>query len=239
MPGDKFRESFSDHTVEIRFTPSPTILDRRGQWAKKLSTNLRLKKWRIGFDRIDLFEDDSDAKAYITFFNAGLTIQDADDPATFDDLIGLFLRTLSELPDFGTPIHLTRLGVRSRFLTKYDGTFVELRTRFCEKCLRISTAYENAMAGNLVDIGAPINFIDQHGSFNTSAGPMEREQAKFFFQRDAGLFDLLTVGLYFDVDYFQVPDADMPMEAIMTKALTFSQQGRAKYQALKSLLQAY
>jgi len=203
MANTRFRESFSDHMVELRFKPNAKMLDRRGECAEKLSAALDLPLWSIRDNRIDVFAKDKKRGVFVTHANAGVVCQDLTHPEDFADIAEKAFWAIFVLPNFGDRITARRLGVRSKFLTKFEGTFEELRTLCLERCVKPQDGYLEIMKAHLEDVGAPLNFVDEHGHFNTHCGPMLEKQAKELVERK---HDLFPVSLYFDIDYWKTPE---------------------------------
>jgi hypothetical protein len=58
MASDNLRRTASEHVFEIRYRPNAKILDKRGEWAEKLSHELELPAWRIGANRLDVVNEE-------------------------------------------------------------------------------------------------------------------------------------------------------------------------------------
>jgi hypothetical protein len=198
----------NEHVLEIRYRPNPRILDLRGGWADKISTEMGLKHWRIVENRVDVFADEQTEHAFVGFRNAGFTASDTPTRNFFPDKASKLLRFLFTLDAFGDELHVERLGIRSRFCTPFSGNFETLVELFASRYVTLTPAARAAIGAGarLIDIGAPLNFADRLGNFNTVCGPMIKKQLGEFFRKDEGFPE---VGLYYDIDYFSKPERMM------------------------------
>ncbi|MDP9178413.1 MAG: hypothetical protein M3O61_12095, partial [Gemmatimonadota bacterium] len=96
------------------------------------------------------------------------------------------MRKLLSFSEFGDKVLVARLGLRAKFVAAFDGTFEDLAARFGSRYLSITERARRAVGDDatLVDIGAPLNFKDGLGSFNTVSGPMRQVEFPRFFTRD-------------------------------------------------------
>ncbi len=170
--------SDSTETVfEIRYRPNAKLLDHRGEWAEALAGHMSLSKWSILNNRFDVFADDKTQHCFVSFRNAGMVCLDSPTANFFSDKAQRFFRQLVKFKDFGDPLHVERIGVRHKLASPFEGTFDELVNRFHTRYVGLSPALIESFAdAHLVDIGAPLNFRDALGHFNTMAGPMLEAQ---------------------------------------------------------------
>ena len=231
----------NDQTVQIDFRANPRMLDHRGEWAAKLSERLGLSEWAIVENRIDVFDKPKTEHAIVTFKSAVNTYLDLPSRDDLPTRAAKFLTAVSSLPSFGDPISVNRIGVRSRFCTEYNGSFEQLMKKYCDRYLELKPAALAAIhsysgEATMADIGAPLNFKDQYGEFHTHCGPMERRQMKaqyFQFREEA---QLPAVGLYYDIDYFVLPKAEMAHEEVITKVVTFAHEAWDRHQRVRKLI---
>jgi hypothetical protein len=225
----------NDHVVEIRYKANPRVLDHRGTWAEMVSEHMALPHWKIIENRIDIFTKDRELHAFVGFKNSGLTALNTPTKNYFSDKAIKLLRFVFTLQDFGDPIHVDRIGVRSRFCSPYLGTFEELRDRYSTKFLRITEEGINAIGKKikLIDIGGPLNFADKFGNFNTQSGPMTAKQFNDFFNQSE---DFPDVGLYFDIDYFVRPETKINSKEIITTVKNFSSEAWDRHERIRDLI---
>jgi hypothetical protein len=227
----------SEHVVEIRFQPIASILDRRGEWAEVLSSKLELPRWQIIQNRLDVFEDSKSRSGFLSFRNLGLTVQDAPTRNYFPDQLGKFIRAIFALKGFGDRLPIARIGVRSRFCDPFDAPFHDLQVRFATRYVTVTPAAKQALGDDveLIDVGAPLNFKDRLGLFNTLAGPMKVEEFKQFFQRENEP-EFPEVGLYYDIDYFKLPNAVMRCDELVHAATDFATAAWDRHERVKTLI---
>jgi hypothetical protein len=153
----------------------------------------------------------------------------------FPDQASKLMRKLLAFGPFGTRVLAERLGIRQKFVTPFNGTFDDLVGRFAGKFFWISEAAKNALGSDatLVDVGAPLNFRDQYGSFNTATGPMRREEMSRFFTKDEPFPE---IGLYFDIDYFKKPDAPLDVREVERSISTFARLGWERHERVRQLI---
>jgi hypothetical protein len=229
-----FRETFSEHIIEVRYKPNPLLLDQQGLRAKLLSDGFGYEHWVVSQNVVRAMGSDKKETAFIGYHNAGLVCQDLPDAKAFVLRIETFCKVLYRVPCIEEAT-LTRLGVRSRFLRAFDASFATLMELFSGRCLRISEPYRKTLAGTIEDVGAPINCRDSVGNFNTHCGPMDAEQAKAFMKRE---HDLPPVSLYFDIDYWLSPQAKMTEKQVSEQGCAYAQQGWGKWSAVLALMEA-
>ena len=80
----------SDQVFEIRYRPNARILDRRGEWAVELSSQLKLPTWQVGPNRIDLSNSTSEHRAFVSFSGSA---QESEEVS--------FIRRFAENEEFG------------------------------------------------------------------------------------------------------------------------------------------
>ena len=234
MP-DQLNVVTNEILVEIRYRPNPRILDFRGTWAKAISEFMNLPHWQIVENRIDIFTEDRSCRAFVGFRNAGLAILESPTRAYFADQSTKLLRFVFELDGFGDPIFVERLGVRSKFCDPFVGTFDELRDRFASRYIMITSQAKDAIGkeARLIDVGAPINMVDQLGNFNTTSGPMVKNEFPKFFTKDEVFPD---VGLFYEIDYWIKPESDQTSKQVLTEIKNLSLASWDRHDRIKGLL---
>ena len=85
----------------------------------------------------------------------------------------------------------------------------------------------------LLDVGAPLNYRDHRGKFNTVSGPMNADQFKLFFQKDEGF---PAVGLFYDIDYFKEPNAELKADDVVHVLTDFAGAAWDRHDRVKTLI---
>ena len=225
----------NEHILEIRYKPNPKVLDFRGSWAKEISSHMELPHWRILQNRIDIFNNNRSIHAFVGFKNGGITLLDTPTKNFFPDKAIKLLRFLFQLDGFGDPIYVERLGLRSKFCAPYNGSFDELLNIYSSNYLTLTNPALDAIGRNarIVDMGGPINFIDDLGNFNTMSGPMPNEQLQQFFTSNEGFPE---VGLYFDIDYWVKPSGEEENKRIISQIRDFAYEAWDRFERVRYLL---
>ena len=196
----------SEYVFEIRYEANPVVLDMRGGWADTLRSYMQYKHWQILENRVEVKSHDELEKCFLTPGNAGYILLDTADTDKFTTQASRYLRKLMSLPGFGQQVYISRIGVRLRTCVEMHVKFSQLVSSFASSYIQLTPKAEEAINATLVDVGAPLNFKDALGNFNTSSGPMERDQIVQFFQRpNPERVAYPDVGLFYDIDYFINP----------------------------------
>ena len=232
---DKVDSITNEHVLEVRYKPNPKVLDHRGRWAEQISAHMDLRHWRILENRVDIFSENQVEHAFVGFRNAGYTAADTPTKNYFPDKASKLFRFLFSLEDFGDNLFLERIGVRSRFCTPYDGSFDDLTQLFSNKYLSLTPEAKEAIGthAKLIDIGAPLNFVDKIGNFNTMSGPMVRKQLDGYFRKSEGFPE---VGLFFDIDYFLKPERAVISKELLSQIKSFAEEAWNKHAVVRTLL---
>jgi hypothetical protein len=199
---------------EIRFKPNAKLLDHRGDWAAAISQHMNLEHWQIVENRFDVFSDDKKTLLFVGHKNAGLMLTNVTNKDFFANYTRTLLTFVMGLQDFGDPIYVERIGVRNKFCTPYSGSFDQLRERYASRYINITEQARVAIGvdAKLTDIGAPLNFKDATGDFNTISGPMLQKQLIEFFGSPG---EFPTVGMYYDIDYSVKPKKNLSSKDIV------------------------
>jgi len=228
-------ESVSEEILEIRFQPKAEFLDHRGTLAKKISEYMDLPRWQIDSNRIDVFADDRSLNAFVSFRNFGLTCTVRPTPDFFrDKAVKLVKFVLSQNP-FSEPIHIERIGVRSRFGVSTKLPFEQAVKRYTERFVNLSSAALSIFQGKIVDIGIPFHLYTGNGTVNVSGGPMQKKQFREFFNH-ATEDSLPETGFYTDFDYWVRPERVCETEEIVRVIKQFAQENNDRYTKLLNLL---
>ena len=227
----------SQNVLEVRFKPNARILDRRGDWVETLASKLDLPRWQIIDNRVDLFTEDRSLRAFISFRNFGYIAEDVKKLSQHQDWARKALKAVFTLPGFPTPLQTVRVGVRGRFCVAYSGSFESLRDLIVASYVAPSEALTAALGSEVLlkDIGAPLNFSDDVGNFNTHCGAMRRDQLKQFFENRDGLPE---VALYYDVDYWQNEPATLGQYDLIAKVESYSKAVRTRFKQATELVLA-
>lgn len=228
-------KGINEHVFEIRYKPNPKILDYRGTWAEMVSEHMQLSQWRILENRIDVYDKVNKNHAFVGFSSSGFLCNDSPTKNYFYDQAIKLFSFISRLDGFEAEPIVERIGIRSKFCTLFEKGFEELKNQFASKYICLSTEAEKAMNAKLVDIGAPLNFADKLGNFNTMTGPMEKSQiAQFFYGRKEA--EVPEIGLYFDIDYFLKPNKKMKSDEITKLIREFAESSWDKHEKVRNLI---
>ena len=210
------------------------MLDHRGEWAEVLAAHMSLPKWSILDNRFDVFAEDRTQHIFVSFRNAGMVCLDSPTTNLFGEKTQRFFRQLVKFREFDGPLHVERIGIRHKLAAPFDGTFDELVNRFHTRYVGLSPALIKSFGdAHLVDIGAPLNFRDAIGHFNTTAGPMQEAQFKGFFTKGESL---PAVGVFADVDYFVNPSTSMSSNEIVSTAAKLIAEAQRRTESLRGLI---
>ena len=225
----------SQHTFEIRYNPNAEVLDHRGAWTKALSEHMGLSEWRVDDNRLDVFDKGESNRCFVSFRNSGCVTRDTPTDLQFQVHTLKFFKFVLDFSSFPDPLFVQRIGVRARYLTPFAGTFDSLLTRYKDRYLTLTPAADQAIRGDLVDIGGPLNFTDDYGKFDTNSGPMGSDQSHELFPWRAE-DDLPEVGLYYEIDYSRKPRAVVSGSEILQLIKDFSDQGSARHDRVRALV---
>ena len=207
----------SEQILEIRYTPNPSFLDYRGTFAQAIAELLNLENWQINENRIDIFNNEKITRAFVSYKNLGLIIHNSPEKGYFSDQATKFVKYVFSQKPFEVPIHILRIGVRSRFAEEVDMEFSELVELFSKKYCGPTEEVKGIFSGNLVDVGAPLNFELENGAINSHTGPMGQSQVKGFFPL---LKVIPEIAIYTELDYWKIFDKPLKVEEV-TRALKY------------------
>ncbi len=216
---------FCENVLEIRYAANSLFLDNRGEILRGIEEPLGFSHWKIGQDNIELFDDpEGTDRAFLSYNNFGYALKNAKTDSSFQDKALNLLEQVYSLPFFQDVNEIKRIGVRMRSCKKAKRMdFNELLNSYTSKYLIINENYKNQLGADLIDVGGNLNFKDSVGNFNTVSGPMEEAQLKEFFGDNKGL---PKVALYYDIDYFYIPDENEKFEKndVVSKVESFCQK---------------
>jgi hypothetical protein len=237
MIAEKIDSRPNEHIFVVTYEPHARVLDLLGTWTELLSDKLELPKWAVVQTRLDVFSEKQDRRAFISFRDYGVTIQNTTTRNFFPEFGGKFLKCLSEIDEFRDAMKILRIGVRSRFCTPAGQSFASLRNLVLEKYVALHPEALPALGSDVkvLDVGAPLNFEDKLGSFNTQCGPMKQDQLKQFF--DFASPDALPqCGLYFDIDYFRQPNEPLKIASVVDALRELSVEAWDKHSRVRKLI---
>jgi len=216
----------SKHLVEIRFKPTPSVLDKRGWIAESLSGKL-FDRWSISENRVDFRNKDCKyITGFFSFRNVGFASVYPQPAEYFVEKAKDFIK--SAWVFFGTN-DITRIGVRSTFLSEV-GDFKEAVAAYRNCFLKLSEEEVKKFGGDLVDVGFPLNFRAGDKCFNLMTGPMRKAQAVNYYGDEEGIPE---TSIYLDADYFKTTFT----KAFRQKeALNFIEEGTQKAQEINKLI---
>jgi hypothetical protein len=192
----------SDHILEIRFEPMGAFLEKRGEVADAVKENGQFKHWSITSNRVDFWneekrEDDPES-GFISFRNCGYQVHNPPTRNYFPERAGRFLKSVEENARIKIP-PVSRIGVRARFLCGSVLGFDEIRDRFYRSFY--GNLDSGLFDGLVEDVGATLNFRRDSLYFNTSSGPMMKDQATTLI-RSVKEEEFPASGLFLDIDCF-------------------------------------
>jgi len=223
----------NEHILEVRYKPNPKILDYRGTWSAGISKHMDFEHWGIVENRIDAYNEGNSLHAFVGFKHAGFVAVDTEMRDFFANKAVKFFKYLFSLEGFGKQLHVERLGVRSRFGQEYEGTFEELVDKFVANYLSLTEKATKIIDANLVDVGAPLNFKDKHGNFNTMCGPMKSDQLENYLSKRDSLPEL---SLYFDIDYWIRPKKLLDEREVIKNIKMFSEMAWNRFESISELI---
>ena len=233
MEKEQGLSQISEYIFEVRYKPNPKIMDLRGNWAELISEHLSLPHWLIVENRIDIFNNDKNELAFVGFRNSGFTCFNSPTENYFPEKAVKFFKFLSDLKGFEKPLFVERLGVRSKFISAYKEDFSKLLDLFIVRYINLTEKAKKEIDATLIDIGAPLNFVDHLGNFNTMSGPMKKEQMKVFITK-ADTYP--EVGLFYDIDYWSKPNKEMDINEIVTSIKDFSSASWTRHEKFINLI---
>ncbi len=230
----------NDISCQIDYKPNPLIMDRRGQWTAILCEKLEYPDWRIIENRLDVINKAQNARGYVSFNKCVFTLTDVNSHEVFATKASEFLETVFALDGFDNHLQVKRLGVRARFCTPFPASFDKLLARFTTLYIDLKDAAKSALGENTIatDAAAPWYFKDEHGDFKTYCGPMKKDQIAEFFNYRAAT-DLPDVGLYYDIDYYDLSQEDkeeIEVESILLKLPVFVRAAWDRHQTVRNLI---
>ena len=225
----------AEYIFEVRYKPNAKVLDSRGSWAEAISSEMGLPHWQIQENRVDIFDEEQNFRCFVAFRNAGCIIRNPATDKYFSDQVLKFIKKLGSLEDFPQNIHTERVGVRSKTLFPFTGSFDDLLKRYTERYLKLTSEASSIFKASIVDIGLSLNLRDQLGNLNTASGPMADTQARevFGWEEDDRF---AKTSLFCDFDYFVKQPKTMTSAEISKLVSSFCSESVKKQNQLRDLL---
>lgn len=221
-------KKLAKYLLEIRFDPSPFILDKRGAIAEAISNQCKFTGWEISNNRIDFYDADRKITAFLSYRNLGIAIPESDDGELDPELAKDFIKSVWT---YFPSDKIIRFGVRSLFFVERK-SFESLFNKFRSKFLKIDEEKANQLGGDIVDVGFPIHFIIDDVKYNINTGPMKKEQASQFFAVPEE--DLPDAGIFLDADYSR---GEFEKDPKQKEVLEFIDKGLAKASETRSVIE--
>ena len=226
--------TISEHIFEIRYKPNPRILDLRGKWAELISKNLNLPHWSLTGTRIDVFDSEKrNELMFVTFRNAGVAFYNPQTENYFPEKSVKFFKLLSEFESFDKPLFVERLGVRTKFVSAYEGEFDNLVNLFTANFINLATESKSAINADLINISTSLQLKDRVGNFNVMSSPLKKSQIKALFNKDEPYPE---VGLLYDIDYWTKPNQTMNTQDIVKTIKNFYSATLARHKEIMNLV---
>lgn len=155
---DISEEVISKQIIEARFKPDARFLDRRGAVADSPTlSNLLFEHWNIAANRIDFSsKENAHIRAFFSYKNLGLVSVYPNKIEFFKENAESFIRSAwSHLPNR----EFSRIGMRLMFLVETD-SFDKALDGYRQHFLKLSDDEIGRFGGKLIDVGFPLDFVD-------------------------------------------------------------------------------
>lgn len=225
----------NEHILEIRYKPNAHIFDYRGDLAESISKHMSVSEWRIGQNRVDVYDKDQLTRFFVSFRNAGAVIRNTPLPDYFPNHASKFLRHLFSLEPLVDPVRVERLGVRSRFAAPSSMMFEVLLEKYCQCIIAPTQVANEVFDAKLIDIGGSLNFETKSGWINSNSGPMEKTQLVRYFDF-VEQERLPEAALYVEFDYWLKPSREVPLKEIVACVKLYAQENWQRYDRIRTLV---
>lgn len=233
MGNEQRSKNISEHILEIRYKPNPEFLDYRGIYVNGISSLLGLTQWKIDDNRVDLSDEINVIKAFVSFRNFGISINESCDKNYFPNQANKFVNYLLNQKPFGNPIMINRIGIRTRIAYSLDIDFEKLLEIYTTKFFSLTTEVRRILNYKITDVSLPIFFAADKGQLNTQTSPMTSDQLRDYFPNRLEYPD---VAMYFDLDYWKEPKKELKAETITSIIKNYSIESGNIIDKLMSLL---
>jgi hypothetical protein len=225
--------STSEMILEIRYKPNMRIIDNRGRICQEIVSGANFDQWKVNESTVEFIDNKHNEKAYIGVNNMGYIVKKPLTDNYFIDKISKFIKSSFALNEFNNSLDVLRIGLRYRFCDEFHGQFASLLRNFDSRYISLTDKAKSLMDAEVIDSGAPLNFKDKLGFFNTTCGPMEGKQIIDFFE---GHSELPSVGFYFDIDYFIKPNRIMSKDEVSKQVKLFDLAAKDRYRKISDLI---
>ena len=229
-------QDLSEHIFEIRYRNIPQMIDNRGRLAQLVQSVMDFGRANIGKDRIDVTSGTGDERCFVTVGNAGYVVANPTTVERFYQTAAKFFSGFAKEGYVADSLQVGRIGVRSRFCTQFAGSFDDILAETTRRYVSLNPEAAAAVGGKLVDVGAALNFRDEHGHFNTMCGPMKAAQIRENFPSKDQFPDIPDVGLYYDIDYWDAPAGKCGVKEILSKLEVFAKEGWSRHKRVNDLI---
>lgn len=179
------------YTLEIKYDPNPTFLDKRGVVASRVA-GIKFPDWKIGKDFI-VFSNQSKKKSEGLISYERLVYNTAEGRDVFIEDTSEFIKSSWEYLQVN---QIKRIGIRTTIVN--DGFVFSESFKKLQKVFYSDYDFSKIFNGDLIDLAIPVNFLKGDEYCNVIIGPVkEDENKKEFFDEP-----LSEPGILVDVDYF-------------------------------------
>ncbi len=162
-----------------------------------------LEHWGMGENGVEVYSEDKKIKVSITHERMGISINDDDNMNTISKSISSMHQIISSMSCM-SETKIRRIGIRTRSCFEYRDTFHNLFNKFRSNYMNISEPLANAFDFKIYDIGYPLNYQKDDVFMHTNSGPMQKAQIIEYFSEYYADTSVPEVGIYTDVDVFEV-----------------------------------
>jgi hypothetical protein len=225
----------NEQILEVRYSPNSKIIDNRGKRAEEIAEHMKMSEWRIVGNRVDVFNKENRDRTFYGFRNSGFSCNYSPTHNYFSDQANKYIKLIYQFVEFGKTPFIERIGVRSKFCNIFNGKFDELVALYEKNYMGLTDKAKRTINARVVDLGAPWNFADDLGNFNTHCGPMIKDQISQFFEyvKEETIPD---VGLFYDIDYWVRPMKEMKEQEIMTMISKFAERIWKRNEDIKKII---
>lgn len=186
----------SKFVFELRFTPKPSIIDKRGQITEFLR-QIGYKKWQIDKNSIQLTHTDiANLLVVVSYKSIGMEYT-----GDLERFLRHFHNFITQIASFIPAEDYRRLGFRSLNYIKTSLSFEESLRLLHSKVLSSEKSLTDNIGKKLIDSTFSLNFQDEDRYINLNLGIMNDVEAhnKLDISND---IELDEVGLVIDIDMF-------------------------------------
>jgi hypothetical protein len=226
-------QDLNESIFELRYKPNPKIIDFRGIWAMQIAEHMGLPSWRITDNRIDIYDENTKDHGFVGFRNTGYSAVDSTSKPYFSDKTIKLMKFIFSLDGFGKRLFIERIGLRYKVCRPFEQGFEKLVELFSTNYFCMTEKAKKIIDAKILDVGAPINFADKIGNFNTMCGPMAKAQIVRFLEKSENHPE---IGLYFEVDYWLTPKKEFGENEIIGHVRNFSSAASERYEQIVRLI---